>query len=135
MPISCLDHLNLRAPRPLMEALKAFYCEVLGFSVGRRPAFNSFGYWLYLGDLAVLHLSEAGEGDLRSTGVRTTFDHMAFACVDRPAMEAQLLRSGIAFTSGQVPLTAQVQLFLEDPAGNRIELNFTGHDPGQGGGV
>jgi catechol 2,3-dioxygenase-like lactoylglutathione lyase family enzyme len=59
MSVVGFNHYNLRAPRELMEQLKAFYCDVLGLTQGKRPPFDSFGYWLYAGDQCVLHLSEA----------------------------------------------------------------------------
>ena len=45
-----LNHYNLRANRELLDALRDFYCTVVGLTVGERPPFSSFGYWLYAGD-------------------------------------------------------------------------------------
>ena len=44
MPITGLGHYNLRAPRELLESLRAFYCDVIGLSTGKRAPFGSFGY-------------------------------------------------------------------------------------------
>jgi LAO/AO transport system kinase len=57
-----LDHINLRTSRETLEALRHFYTEVVGLSVGPRPAFGSYGHWLYAGGAAVLHLSETKPG-------------------------------------------------------------------------
>jgi hypothetical protein len=62
VPVHGFSHYNLRAPHALLETLRAFYSEVVGLTPGARPAFTSFGYWLYAGDEAVLHLSEARAG-------------------------------------------------------------------------
>ena len=124
MTAIAFNHFNLRAPRELLEALRDFYRDVVGLQAGARPPFRSFGYWLYLGEQPVLHLSEALPEEQRVTGVATTFDHVAFSCVDRPAMEAKLKRLGLAYEVAQVPATRQVQLFIADPAGNGVELNF-----------
>lgn len=124
MTAIAFNHFNLRAPRGLLEALRDFYRDVVGLQPGPRPPFRSFGYWLYLDAQPVLHLSEALPGEERVTGVATTFDHVAFTCIDRPAMEEKLKRMGIAYESAQVPATNQVQLFITDPAGNGVELNF-----------
>ena len=56
MPVVAFNHFNLRAPTALTDALKDFYVDVVGLSVGWRPPFDFPGYWLYLGEQAVLHL-------------------------------------------------------------------------------
>jgi catechol-2,3-dioxygenase len=119
-----INHINLRAPRALLDKLKFFYCEVIGLHVGSRPPFSSFGYWLYAGDQAILHLSQALPDENQATHIRTTLDHVALDCSDRFDVEGTLKRHGVPYRTALVPATNQVQLFLEDPAGNRIELNF-----------
>jgi len=117
-------HYNLRAPRPLLEELRKFYTEVVGLAVGDRPPFGNFGYWLYAGGTDILHLSECAPGEERALGVATTFDHVAFRCSDRAAVERTLAEAGVKFETAQVPRTGQVQLFFRDPVGNGVELNF-----------
>ncbi len=119
-----LDHINFRADRATLDALKDFYCSVVGLEIGPRPPFPNFGYWLYAGGHPVVHLYQAGAEEARRTGVATTFDHVAFRCDDSAGFEARLSASGIAFRKAVVPGTGQVQLFLADPAGNTVELNF-----------
>jgi glyoxylase I family protein len=119
-----LSHLNLRAPRELLDALKDFYCEVVGLRNGPRPPFRAFGYWLYAGSQAVVHLSEAEPGEARGTDVSGTFDHVAFDCTNRGEVESLLDRRGVSYRMARVPQSNQVQLFLKDPAGNGVELNF-----------
>ena len=124
MPVQGFSHYNLRAPRALLDRLRDFYVDVVGLQPGPRPPFASFGYWLYAGGEAVLHLSEARPGERREPDSVGTFDHAAFACSDRHAFEQRLSARGVAFERAAVPLTAQVQLFFADPAGNGVELNF-----------
>ncbi len=124
MPLLAFAHYNLRAPRPLLDELRDFYIEIVGLTVGPRPAFESFGYWLYAGGRDVLHLSEMRPGEQRQMGARASFDHAAFSCSDRAAYEQLLARHAIAYRRGEVPLTGQVQLFFMDPTGNGVELNF-----------
>jgi catechol-2,3-dioxygenase len=122
--ITALSHYNLRAPRPLLDQLRAFYCEVVGLTTGDRPAFESAGYWLYAGDVPVLHLTECAPGEERLAGRSGTFDHAAYACVDRPRIEQRLSRLGVSYNVDYVPGTGQAQLFFLDPAGNGVELIF-----------
>ncbi len=124
MSVIGLNHFNLRGDRPTLDALRDFYVDVIGLRLGERPPFAHFGYWLYIGDQAVLHLSEARPSEARKTHVAGTFDHVAFACEARDEFEARLRERGIAYRQSHVPLTGQHQLFLSDPAGNGVELNF-----------
>ena len=41
-----LHHVNIKAPKELLEREKDFFCEVLGLQEGNRPDFSSSGYWL-----------------------------------------------------------------------------------------
>ena len=125
MPATGFNHYNLRAPRALMDELKDFYCEVLGLTIGERPAFRSFGYWLYAGDRDILHLSETAPGEMRATHVATTFDHVAFTCTDPVGMEGILVERRIEFGERFIDQTSTKQIFFRDPAGNGVELNFS----------
>jgi len=124
MPVLGFSHYNLRAARPLLDTLRDFYADIVGLEAGYRPPFRSFGYWLYAGGQAVLHLSEAGPEERREPGSTHTFDHAAFRCSDLAATERLLSARGVAFERADVPATHQVQLFFTDPAGNGVELNF-----------
>jgi len=128
MSTSGLSHINFRAPRALLDALKDFYCDVIGLEAGARPPFPRFGYWLYAGGQPVVHLYEAGPEEVRQTDAAGTFDHVAFDCADPGAVEARLRSRGIPFTRALVPASRQLQFFLADPAGNKVELNFGPQD-------
>ena len=129
MPVTGFDHYNLRAPRPVLEELKSFYCDVVGLTVGDRPPFRRFGYWLYAADRPVLHLSEADATELRSRTAVTTFAHAAFNCTGRADFVRRLTALGIAYRTAHVPLLNLAQLFFHDPAGNGVELQFDASEP------
>lgn len=120
------SHYNLRAPHELLESLCSFYCEIVGLSIGPRPPFRSKGYWLYAGGQDILHLTECPPEESRSTAEQTTFDHAAFNCSDRQAYERRLKERGVLYAVDSVPQTGQLQIFFRDPAGNGVELNFSG---------
>ena len=124
MPVEGFNHYNLRASREVIEELRDFYINVVGLRLGDRPALRSFGYWLYAKDQAVLHLSLAGENEVRPAHVMSTFDHVAFSCTDLSGFEALLQARKIQFRRSQVPGTGVRQIFFPDPAGNGVELNF-----------
>ena len=53
-----------------------------------------------------------------------TFHHVANTTTLHAETEASLSAQGVEYRSVRVPGTEQVQLFLTDPAGNGVELNF-----------
>jgi catechol 2,3-dioxygenase-like lactoylglutathione lyase family enzyme len=120
-----LAHANIRAPEAMVERLRHFYIDLIGLRQGPRPAFRSgsHGYWLYAGETDVLHLSIAGPGDAppAPTG---HFNHLAFACTDPDATRARLDAAGMPYEVDVVEEPGQLQLFLTDPCGLHIELNF-----------
>ncbi|HET7060734.1 MAG TPA: VOC family protein [Nitrosospira sp.] len=118
------NHFNLRAPGALLDELKTFYIEILGLAEGPRPSLGTPGHWLYVGKQCVLHLSRTRPGEIRHTHIPTTFDHIAFTCIDLLEMKARLERNNIQFRTGQVPSLGITQIFIQDPAGNGIELSF-----------
>ncbi len=119
-----LNHYNIRAPSPLLEQLRDFYCVAVGLRVGPRPAFRSLGYWLYAGEQDVLHLTQTRPDEVRAVGVTATFDHVAFTCEHFDSMRAVLAAAGIPHEMDDVPGEQQRQIFFRDPAGNGVELNF-----------
>lgn len=129
MPVHGLDHYNLRASRDVLDELCSFYCEVVGLSLGKRPPFTHFGYWLYAGEIAVLHLSQADETEICAAEVASAFSHAAFNWTGRMAIERRLSELDIAYEVAHIPQSGQTQLFFQDPAGNGVELIFDGEDP------
>jgi len=119
-----LAHVNLRAPQPLLDQLRDFYAEVIGLEVGPRPAFKVFGYWLYAGALPIVHLAEGDTSPVNATDKGGSFSHVAFSCDDLRAMEERLQAARVKFRLRTVPETGVVQIFLTDPAGNGVELQF-----------
>lgn len=124
MHIISFSHYNLRAPRELLDLLREFYIKVVGLTDGARPPFKTFGYWLYIGSQDVLHLTESTQDEVGPMGTRSTFDHAAFSCTGLFEFKAKLSRQRIKYEVAEVPLTGQIQLFFNDPAGNGVELNF-----------
>ncbi len=124
MSVIGFDHYNLCAPRELLERLRLFYVEVVGLTDGYRPPFKGFGYWLYAGEHAVLHLSESAQNSTPPLSGEPSFNHAAFSCSGLPDFEKKLAQKGIDYTTARVPDVDIVQIFLSDPAGNGVELSF-----------
>lgn len=139
MPVDRLAHFSIRTSA--LRASCEFYCGVLGFREGFRPDFPFPGAWLYLDgdepDDAVIHLigidSADPSGLANYLGDRppaalhggAAVDHLAFAASDLAGMRERLGAMGIPFRERTVPGLGLQQLFVEDPSGVTIELNFT----------
>jgi catechol 2,3-dioxygenase-like lactoylglutathione lyase family enzyme len=121
--ILSINHIQLVAEEDLVLKLRDFYCDVVGLTEGFRPPFERFGFWLYIGDKDVLHLITPKEGDGRSTQ-KSSFDHIAFKTANYETVLNKLKALNIPFEEKPVPGIAAYQIFLRDPAGNRVELNF-----------
>lgn len=124
MAVTGIDHYNLRGSMAVLEVIRDWYRDTVGLTVGDRPPFNNRGYWLYAGSQPVLHLSEESPGEQHPLQGAGTFDHVAFRCEGFDAMRTRLEKLGIAHRVADVPLTKTRQIFLRDPAGNGVELNF-----------
>jgi catechol 2,3-dioxygenase-like lactoylglutathione lyase family enzyme len=123
--ILSINHIQLVAEKDLVLKLRDFYCDVVGLSEGFRPAFERFGFWLYIGDKDVLHIITPKEGDGRSPQ-KSSFDHVAFKTTHYQVVLRKLKSLDISFEEKPIPGMNAHQIFLRDPAGNRVELNFDG---------
>ena len=121
--ILSINHIQLVAEKDLVIQLRDFYCDVVGLTEGFRPAFERMGFWLYIGDKDVLHLITPKEGDGRSLQ-KSSFDHIAFKTTNYQGVLQKLKTLNIAFEEKPIPGMTAHQIFLRDPAGNRVELNF-----------
>jgi catechol 2,3-dioxygenase-like lactoylglutathione lyase family enzyme len=138
-----LDHCNIRTFD--MAATVSFYVDVLGLRNGPFPGPSTMGAWLYdQTDRPVVHLiaidpahPDEAVGRIRERlgelGVEmdtTTWkgggaiDHLAFECEDYDRQIAKLRALGIPLTESAVPSINLRQIFLNDPNGVTLELNF-----------
>lgn len=124
MPVSDINHYNLRVPKENIDELLSFYTSVIGLTVGNRPL-KSFGYWLYAGEKSLLHLSLASAEEQREYDKQNAFDHVAFSCTSLNGFKKTLARNNVVYKENQIAQSEQTQLFLHDPMGNKIELNFS----------
>ena len=122
-----LDHINIAAPGPLLEKVKAFYCLVFELEEGFRPSYSSAGYWLYADSSPLIHLSESDRH--QRAAQRGHLDHVAFRADGQEAMMQRLADAGVTFLVDHVPELNMTQLFFEDPAGNGLEANFIAESP------
>ena len=140
-----LEHYNLMTKR-LRETVD-FYVELLGLYEGFYPVELGPGAWLYdSSDTPVVHMQEITEASYQDRVARTggrikdgkdgaprefdavygagTIDHIAFSCQDIDGFRARLDQMHVPFGEAGVASAAVRQLFLRDPNGIVVELNF-----------
>ncbi len=134
MALNRIDHLSIRTTR--LAETRRFYCDVLGMQDGYRPPFNFGGAWLYSNGKSELHIVEIdhanpgpvvaylGEKALTDADNSGSVDHLAFSAQDAPAMKAHFEQIGVPYRERLVPSMNLTQLFVDDPNGITIELNF-----------
>lgn len=138
-----LNHFSIRSTD--LAACERFYCDALGLVPGPRPPFPFPGLWLYAGDTtqtsnAVVHvigidrndpeglkqyLGDRNEAGLSGSGA---VDHIAFVNTGLAATLARLARLGLPVRERTVPALGLHQVFVDDPNGVVIELNFPAHE-------
>lgn len=130
MPLDRLDHYFVYASD--LERSRRFYGDVLGLHQGPRPQFDFPGHWFYLEDRPVVHLgnTEFAGGYVAADGTRTTsgstgpVDHIAFRGSDIDDFIGRFEKLAVDYQRREVPDFKLSQLFVKDPDGVTIELNF-----------
>jgi catechol 2,3-dioxygenase-like lactoylglutathione lyase family enzyme len=109
---------------------------VLGFEVMPRPDFPFPGYWLGVNGRIQVHMAQAGvpNSDLYYLGSPKNaaknnsgvIDHIAFLATDPGGFVKRLKELGVAARPRSLPESELFQIFIKDPDGLTIELNFFG---------
>jgi catechol 2,3-dioxygenase-like lactoylglutathione lyase family enzyme len=153
MEIKRVDHYSIRTHD--LAASRDFYTKVIGLNEGPRPPFDFPGYWLYSGEppkdlqngarnYGFVHLmgfDKDKPGSLDAyVGDRTgelgsgtgSLDHIAFAATGRDAMLERCRRHNVSYFERAVPILGLRQVFVKDPDGVTIELNFPASEVQEG---
>ena len=129
MAIAGLNHFNIMGSQSLIDEVRDFYVDVIGLSEGWRPDFDFDGHWLYAGDAPILHLMVSEEGAVTDDGGLSSttghLDHIALTAADLTAVESRLVELGQVYKKKLIPGFNVTQLFLHDPIGLGVELNFS----------
>jgi catechol 2,3-dioxygenase-like lactoylglutathione lyase family enzyme len=143
--ISKLDHVNI-VTKNIGETIR-FYTEVLGMKNAPLPggmASNKNAFICDDNDNAVLHIQGVDPenpqptfdsihqrlGNLRASieledlEGSASIEHVAFACQGYDAVRDRLGRHGLEMRFNDVPQMSLRQIFVNDPNGITLELNF-----------
>lgn len=134
MALLGLDHFSIRTAD--VPGTRDFYVRVLGLRDGERPPFKFPGAWLYSGDKAVIHLigidspvdakridrpDASAVPRQHDTGA---VDHLAFMGTDIEGVRNRLRQAGVPTRESEVTHLGLRQIFVKDPNGVTIEINF-----------
>ena len=134
-----LNHFSIRTVD--LDACERFYCGLLGLKKGPRPPFPFPGLWLYAGetdryDNAAVHIigidrndpeglkKYLGDRDETSLAGSGAVDHVAFFATGLRETLERLKSNGIEGRERTVPVLGLHQVFIDDPNGIVVELNF-----------
>jgi catechol 2,3-dioxygenase-like lactoylglutathione lyase family enzyme len=121
MPVNGLNHVNIRTTDVARSA--QFYVDIFDFEFRQGPlVMGQQPNWLY--DNAgrpIIHFRML-EPDSKSTG---PIDHVALNCQGKAEILERLKRRDIEFAVAENLLPGLTQVFLKDPHGVALELNFT----------
>ena len=132
MPLQRMEHFLVISED--IDATRDFYCDVLGMTVGFRPDLAFPGYWLYVGDTGCVHVAEWESYRIwtervgipisaRAPGTGPV-DHIAFNATDYEAMRGKIDGCALPYSQNLLDEIGLRQIFIKDPNGVTIELNF-----------
>jgi catechol 2,3-dioxygenase-like lactoylglutathione lyase family enzyme len=133
MPLTKLDHYLVQTDD--IEKTADWYENALGMERGHTPDFKFPVVWMYIGESPVVHITQGGENVPKNRmtylGQQSTethgsgaVDHIAFHATGLSETMTRLRERGEEFNERQVDDAGLYQLFLFDPNGVKIELNF-----------
>ena len=132
MPVTELNHYFVRAND--LERSRRFYCEVLGFEEMPRPDFPFPGHWLGVNGKIQVHMAQHGVPNAElyflgsaphsATDNSGVVDHIAFLATEPQTFAARFEAIGLAARRRYFPEFQLFQMFVKDPDGLTIELNF-----------
>ena len=126
-----LDHIALRCND--IEAVKTFFTEIIGLTVGHRPPFPFPGFWLYADEKPVLHLFGGSESLFRDkraekksspSETSNNVDHIAFWSDDYGKMMSTFRKHNLEFHETVVPGSPMRQIFVNAPENLTVEIDF-----------
>jgi glyoxylase I family protein len=118
MKVTRFHHVSVNINATPIDDVSAFYRDVLGLSTKPRPEIPGVpGRWHAVADQE-LHLVGAPP---RGTPIDSTGNHFCVAVDDIDAAVAELDQRGIPYQRA-IQGESTVQIWINDPAGNTIEL-------------
>lgn len=133
MIVEALDHVNLRTPD--VTGTAAFFADLLELTIQPSPGTDDPEKALWICDgagRAIVHLArpdiaypwEPAEGVAPAPPGTGRLHHVALRCAGYEGLRERLVARGVAFHANDIPQIGLRQLFVTDPNGVLLELNF-----------
>jgi len=134
MRLTHIEHFLVAADD--IDATRDWYARVLGMKSGPHPDFGFPVHWMYLGELDIVHIGPSAKNaneiqkkyigrTSQDAGAGTgALDHIAFRATGLRQMLQHLRAENVQFSQRRANGQALFQLFLYDPNGVKIELNY-----------
>ncbi|MCZ2722550.1 hypothetical protein O1D97_13265 [Marinomonas sp. 15G1-11] len=118
-----IDHINISAPKDVIEQEKVFLMDVFDLLDGKKSSTAQAGYWLYYGEQAVVHLTFSDQH--AANEIPRYLDHVAFRLTNFDAFVQKLVDRQVQHQIFSTPETGERQVFFHTPSGIRLEANFS----------
>jgi catechol 2,3-dioxygenase-like lactoylglutathione lyase family enzyme len=138
MPISHIEHFLVAADD--IDATRDWYARVLGMKSGPHPDFGFPVHWMYVDNIDIVHIGPSakaaneiqkqylGRTSQKSEAGTGALDHIAFRATGLRQMLTHLKKEKVPFSQRRANGQALFQLFLYDPNGIKIELNYAAQE-------
>ena len=133
MRVNRIDHINLRTP--LLDETIGFYVGLLNLRRGEAVSMDQArNAWLYDEEnRPIIHINMPNEGDPEYLGTDSgRLHHIAFDCAGYDEQVERLAELGYDYSVNVIAQIGLRQIFLPDPNGVSIELNFRPESEGGG---
>ena len=129
MPVESLDHVNVATAD--LDRAEAFYRDLLDLEsrAAPPPMTHATARWMCdRSGRAILHLNSIDyrrqfDRDM-SPGPTAALHHVALRCTDHSETLARIERMGLDYRLNEVTAIGLRQIFVHDPDGVLLELNF-----------
>jgi catechol 2,3-dioxygenase-like lactoylglutathione lyase family enzyme len=130
--VDAIDHINIRTPDVIGTG--RFFADMLAMTVTPSPGNSDPARAAWICDAdgrAVVHLATydilypwEDRAPETPSGGSGRLHHVAFRCTNYAATTDRLMAKSVAFRRNEVPQVGLRQLFVEEPNGILLELNF-----------
>ncbi len=126
MPLLDLHHVAIKSED--LAATEKFYTKVLGMKKVARPEFKFPGVWLSMGE-TMFHIyggdaAKTYEGNYKYNQAASPVDHIALRATGFDKMRETFKKHRCKWRQFDIPDFKLWQLFVLDPSGVIIELNY-----------
>lgn len=125
--IEALDHVNIRTGQ--VEAMIAWYTEVLGLEHGYRPDFPFPGAWLYANGKPMVHLVGTDQPP-SEPGKDAKLEHGAFRASGMSEFLSRLKARAERYELNPLDQVGLIQVHVWDPDGNHLHIDFAAEEEG-----